>query len=140
MRGSHVVAVAALIVRAGVDDIPRVLAMRRAPDRKAGPGLWETLSGRVEQGEEPRAAMQREIDEECGLTVSVELRPFAAYSALRRQQPMIVIAYRARWLAGEVRMSSEHDAYAWLSADAFRAQTTLTKLADVVTEALSEPL
>lgn len=140
VRGTHVVAVAALIVRAGADALPRVLAMRRAANRSAGAGLWETLSGRVERGEEPLAAVLREIDEECGLTVGVESRPFTAYAAVRRELPMIVIAYRARWLAGEVRMSAEHDAYAWLTADAFRAQSTLTKLSDVVTQALSAPL
>jgi 8-oxo-dGTP diphosphatase len=140
VRGSHVVAVAALIVRAGVDGLPRVLAMRRAGHRSAGPGLWETLSGRVEQGEEPLAALVREIDEECGLTVRVEPRLFTAYAALRRDLPMIVIAYRARWLSGEVRRSSEHDAHAWLTPAAFRAQSTLTTLADVVAQALSEPL
>lgn len=147
VRGSHVVAVAALIVRAGVDELgrplpdgaPRVLAMRRAADR-AGAGLWETLSGRVEQGEEPHDALLREIDEESGLTVALEPRPFATYAAARRGLPMIVILHRARWLAGEVRRSPEHDAHAWLTADAFRARSTLEKLAAVVTRALREPL
>ena len=37
-----IVAVAAIVVRSGT-----VLAMRRAPHKDAGPGLWETLSGRV---------------------------------------------------------------------------------------------
>ncbi len=32
----------------------RVLAMRRAPDKDAGAGAWEALSGRVEPGEDPR--------------------------------------------------------------------------------------
>lgn len=148
VRGSHVVAVAALIVRAGVDERgqplpdggPRVLAMRRAPTNLAGPGLWETLSGRVEQGEEPHDAVRREIDEECGLTVALESRPFATYAATRRGLPMIVILYRARHLAGEVRRSHEHDAHAWLDAGAFRARSTLDKLACVVERALREPL
>jgi 8-oxo-dGTP pyrophosphatase MutT (NUDIX family) len=140
--------VAALIVRAGVDAAaalgpdatPRVLAMRRAASNEAGAGLWETLSGRVEQGEEPSAALLREIAEECGLAVALEPRPFASYAASRRGLPMIVILHRARWLAGDVRMSHEHDAFAWLTADEFRARSTLRKLADVVALALSEPL
>ena len=140
VHGSHVVAVAALIVRAGADGLPSVLAMRRASHRRAGPGLWETLSGRVEHGEEPLTAVRREIEEESGLEVCLESRPFAAYAALRRELPMIVIVYRARWLSGEVRMSAEHDDHAWLTAAAFRARSTLTKLADVVTDALSTPL
>lgn len=148
VRGSHVVAVAALIVRAGVDEQgqplpdggPRVLAMRRAADNQAGPGLWETLSGRVEQGEEPEDAVRREIAEECGLSVALEPRPFASYAATRRGLPMIVILYRARFVAGEVRRSHEHDAHAWLDAEGFRARSSLDKLVHVVARALREPL
>lgn len=133
-KGLHVVAVAALVVRDG-----RVLAMRRAPDNLAGPGLWETLSGRVEQGEEPSAAVLREIAEECGLEVALEPRPFEAYAATRRGHPMIVILYRARYVAGEVRMSREHDAFAWLTADEFSARSTLEPLVRTVRRALTEP-
>lgn len=153
-RGEHVVAVAALIVRDAFcgavpgteaadiaqDSAPRVLALRRAADNLAGPGLWETLSGRVEHGEEPLAAVAREIEEECGLEVALEARPFESYAATRRGHPMIVILYRARYRSGEVRLSAEHDAFAWLTADAFRARSTLTKLADVVARAIAEPL
>src|SRR6476660_7660660 len=102
-KGLHVVSVAALVVRER-----RILAMRRAATNLAGPGLWETLSGRVEQGEEPRAAVMREIAEECGLEVELETRPFDAYAAVRRGHPMIVILYRARFVAGEVKLSEEH--------------------------------
>ncbi len=154
-RGQHIVAVAALIVRevearAGVGarkDVerhethaPRVLAMRRAPDNLAGPGLWETLSGRVEHGEQPLAAIAREIAEESALEVEVEPRPFATYAAQRRGHPMIVILYRARYLAGEVQLSPEHDAYAWLTASEFRARSSLVPLVTVVEQALASPL
>lgn len=139
-RGEHIVAVAALIVRRDDTGASRVLALRRAPDNLAGPGLWETLSGRVEQGEEPRAAVLREIGEECGLAVALEPRPYDSYAATRRGLPMIVILYRAAYLGGEVVISAEHDAFAWLTADEFRACSTLTKLTDVVARALREPL
>ena len=47
LRGQHIVAVAGLVVRGS-----RVLALRRAATNLAGPGLWETVSGRIEQGED----------------------------------------------------------------------------------------
>jgi 8-oxo-dGTP diphosphatase len=133
-KGLHVVSVAALVVRGG-----RVLAMRRAATNLAGPGLWETLSGRVEHGEEPREAAEREIGEECGLEVQLEVRPFDAYAATRRGYPMIVILYRAQYVAGEVRISDEHDEYAWLTAEEFAARSTLSPLVAVVRRALGEP-
>lgn len=133
VRGAHVVAVAAMIVREG-----RVLALRRAPDNLAGPGLWETVSGRVEQGEQPREALAREIVEESALEVELESRPWTAYAGRRRDQPMVVILYRARYVAGEVTLSAEHDAYAWLSAAEFAERSSLRPLCDAVASALSE--
>lgn len=132
-HGHHVVAVSALVIRGD-----RVLALRRAPNNLAGPRLWETISGRIEHGEEPLAAMQREIAEESGLTVEVESRPFASYAATRRGLPMIVIAFRARFIAGDVLLSDEHDAFAWCTAAEFRARSTLTSLIAVVERALTE--
>ncbi len=123
----YVVAVAALIFKGG-----KVLAMRRAKSKDAGPGLWETLSGRVHPGEEPLEAVRREIKEECGLTVSLDPRPITAYSAKRNADDMILILYRADYLAGEVIMSHEHDAFAWLTPEAFAKTSTLSKLAEVV--------
>jgi 8-oxo-dGTP diphosphatase len=139
-RGQHIVAVAALIVRRDPLAVSRVLALRRAPDNRAGPGLWETVSGRIEHGEEPLAAIEREIVEECALSVQVEPRPFASYAATRRGLPMIVIVYRARYLAGEVKLSAEHDMYAWLSAEEFRERSTLLPLIAVVEQALQQAL
>lgn len=130
----HVVAVAALVLREG-----KVLAMRRAPTNSAGAGLWETVSGRVEQGEQPWDAVAREVVEETGLEVELEARPFDAYAATRRASPMVVVVYRARYVAGEVRLSDEHDAYAWLDADEFAARSSLTRLVQAVRGALREP-
>jgi 8-oxo-dGTP diphosphatase len=140
VRGQHVVAVAALIIRPAFADEapdPRVLALRRAPDNLAGPGLWETVSGRVEQGEAPLAAVEREVIEESALRVDVEPRPFATYAAQRRGLPMIVILYRARYRAGEVVISAEHDRFAWLTAAEFAAHSSLQPLVTVVEHALA---
>lgn len=129
------VAVAALIVREN-----RVLALRRAPQNRAGPGLWETVSGRVEQGEEPAAAIAREIVEESALEVQLEPRPWTAYAATRIDKPMVVILYRARYVAGEVKLSDEHDAFAWLTAQEFAARSSLRPLCDAVAGALADPV
>jgi 8-oxo-dGTP diphosphatase len=127
----YVVAVAAVIFREG-----KVLTMRRAATNDAGAGLWETLSGRVSLGEEPLETVKREILEESGLTVEVEPRPFTVYQARRKILPMIVIVYRAKYVSGEVVLSKEHDAYAWLTSEEFAKRSTLTKLVDTVQKAV----
>jgi 8-oxo-dGTP diphosphatase len=128
--GSFVVAVAAVVF-----DGERVLAMRRAATKDAGAGLWETLSGRVEPGEQPLDALTREIDEECGLAVRVDPRPVDAYVARRNEEPMLVVVYRADRVSGEVRRSEEHDAHAWWTPAELRARSTLTRLVDAVDRA-----
>lgn len=111
--------------------------MRRARTKDAGAGLWETLSGRVEAGEDPLETARREVREECGLRVAFEARPLTAYTATRLDHPMIVLVYAADYRCGEVTLSAEHDAYAWLTPEAFAARTPLAKLAAAVRLALS---
>ena len=112
--------------------------MRRAAGAEAAPGLWEAVSGRIEPGEEPLAAAEREVWEETGLHVRLHPQPVTAYAAERRGRPMVVIVYRADWLAGEVRPSREHDAWAWLGATAFAERTPLPKLVAAVRRALRD--
>lgn len=118
-----IAAVAAVVVRGD-----RLLAMRRAPHKDAGAGLWETLSGRLDAGEQPDAAIAREIMEESGLETRLDPRPIDAYVAMRGAASMMLVVYRAEWIAGEVRRSAEHDADAWLTLDEFAARTTLDRL------------
>ncbi|MPZ27480.1 MAG: NUDIX domain-containing protein [Micromonosporaceae bacterium] len=54
-------AVVAVLARAG-----RLLVIRRG-ERVRNPGYWTLLSGRIEPGESPSAALVREIREEIGL-------------------------------------------------------------------------
>ncbi len=118
----------------------RVLSLRRAMTKDASPGVWETLSGRIEIGEQPQAAIMREILEESGIEVEIEQRPVAAYHAWRLDRPMIVIQYRARWVSGEVRLSDEHDAWAWLDAQGFAARCPIPELVHAVESVLRDPL
>jgi 8-oxo-dGTP pyrophosphatase MutT (NUDIX family) len=122
-----VVAVAAVVWKGD-----RVLAMRRSRSKDAGAGLWETLSGRVGKDEQPLDAVVREIEEESGLEVEVHPRPVDAYVARRNDVPMLVLVYRADWRAGEVRLSDEHDAFAWWTPAELRRNSTLARLADAV--------
>lgn len=50
-----------------LDDEGRVLLARRAAN--PGAGLWDLLGGFIEEGEEPLAALRREIEEETALQI-----------------------------------------------------------------------
>ncbi len=126
----YVVAVTALIFRNG-----KVLAMRRARTKDAGAGAWETLSGRVNENEQPLDAVRRETHEECGLAVDFDTRPLGALQTRRGELPMLVVYYRAESPAGEVVMSDEHDDWAWLDPEEFARRTPFAMLADMVRRA-----
>jgi len=128
-----------LAVCAVIRDGERVLAMRRAPTKDAGAGLWETVSGRVLPGEPLLDAMAREIAEETGLEVALDPRPIDAYVAHRGRAPMCVVVFRGTRTAGEVRRSDEHDAHAWLTPEELRARTPFTRLAEAVERAFAAP-
>lgn len=57
--------VGAVIVHDGM-----ILCAQRGPDGNL-PGLWEFPGGKIEQGETKQAALEREVTEELGCTVSV---------------------------------------------------------------------
>lgn len=59
----HVVGAAVL------DESGRCLVARKAP-HVSNAGFWEFPGGKVEEGEDPRRALEREIAEELGLEIS----------------------------------------------------------------------
>src|SRR5689334_10115822 len=88
--------VAALIRREG-----RVLISRRRPDQPM-PLLWEFPGGKVEPGEDPVAALQREVREELGCDVQVgriDEVVFHAYPTF----DLIMLVYRCTVTRGEPR-------------------------------------
>ena len=130
-----VAAVVIAVVRDG-----RVLAARRAPDKDAGAGAWEALSGRVLPGEQPIETAARETREECGLEVAIDPRPIASYQAKRNADDMIVVVYRAEAPpAGDPVLSAEHDRFGWMSADEFARACPFPLLVDAVRLALARP-
>lgn len=61
----HLDVVGAVIVRAGT-----ILCAQRGPSGALA-GKWEFPGGKIEQGESPREALEREIAEELGCRISV---------------------------------------------------------------------
>lgn len=130
-----VVAVAAII-----QNDNKVLCMKRSTHKEAYPGVWETLSGRIEIGEEPLECIAREIYEEAGLVagehIHLDARPITSYQTTRLDDAMIVIVYRAQYFDGEIKMSQEHEAYAWLTLEEFSQHSSLNELIDAVEKTL----
>lgn len=94
---------------------PLYLLLRRS-QKSYLPGIWQIVTGKVEEGEAATLAIQREIHEETGLKYD------ALYSVdvtLFYEQPKNRIAYSANFCAyanknQPIRLSeTEHDAFQW---------------------------
>lgn len=98
--------VAAIIVQDN-----KVLACRRAP-HKSSPGLWEFPGGKVDFGEDPFTALEREIREELNLACEPRTRFDISDTALGGQ--VIRLESIVCFLANNPELSStDHDQFLW---------------------------
>ena len=106
----------------------KVLLGLRAPWKKSWPGHWDTIGGRVEQGETLDAALVREAREEVGVTPT----RFRLIATVRERQPDIhgdalhhVYAVTA-WQDGEpANVCDEHTELKWFSVSEMRQLTNI---------------
>jgi dihydroneopterin triphosphate diphosphatase len=106
-----------IVVRRGEE----LLVVHRAP---AEGGFWHTVSGTVEPGEEPRATVIRELEEETALSFDGELVEIGGFEYVRESweaQPgtrVPVAAYLVDVAPGwEPVLNEEHDEYRWCTRE-----------------------
>jgi 8-oxo-dGTP diphosphatase len=102
-----------------VDSLGRVLIVREASTGKNNTkvGKWGLVGGRIEPSESFLDGLRREVDEETGLRVKV-LKPLyvGEWRPTIHDVPHQIIAIFMYCLAStsEVKLSVEHDEYAWI--------------------------
>jgi ADP-ribose pyrophosphatase YjhB (NUDIX family) len=128
--------VSAVIVRDG-----EFLAVRRA--RPPMQGLFTLPGGAVEAGENLAEAVQREVLEETGLTI--EPLALAGHrevitrdDAGRVERHFVILAFAARWVAGEPRLNEELAEARWMRPAALRDLSTTEGLAEIVAAAFEQ--
>lgn len=110
MAQKHLVLVAACAL---IDADGRVLIAQRPADKDMA-GLWEFPGGKVESGEQPEAALIRELHEELGIDVQEAcLAPFTfashAYETFHLLMPLYVCR---RWEG--IPRALEHPLIKWV--------------------------
>jgi ADP-ribose pyrophosphatase YjhB (NUDIX family) len=134
--GRPYLAVSAAIMRDG-----RVLLVRRAKAPSAG--LFTLPGGRVEAGETLVASVIREVREETGLTI--EPLALAGHREIivrdignRVERHFVVLAFAARWIAGEAVLNEELSEARWLRPAELAVLPTTEGLAEIVAAAFEQ--
>lgn len=103
------------VVAAVFTDDDRVLACRRNAGLQAG-GRWELPGGKLEDGELPQSALEREIAEELDTEIEVgEL--FDRSTTVVDGEPVTLLCYFVRAIGDPPTASTDHDVVAWFQRD-----------------------
>jgi 8-oxo-dGTP pyrophosphatase MutT (NUDIX family) len=108
------------LVSAGihVDRDGRILILERAAGAMVG--FWSMPSGLLDAGETPEAAARRELYEESGLRCAGPLTLIGVSTLHVYGHHAIRLVYAADAADGDVRLSHEHSAYAWIDPCEYR--------------------
>jgi 8-oxo-dGTP diphosphatase len=88
-----------------IDDKNRLFLAKRGPNAKNERGLWEFPGGAVEFGETLAQAIEREINEEFGITISVDkLIDVVDHILPEEHQHWVSPTFICRIIAGEPRI------------------------------------
>ena len=109
-------------------DRDRVLLIQRA--RKPYFGMWSLPGGRLEPGETPEDAAQREVLEEVGLTC-FRLMPIRKMF-LGEGGHFVLQVFATEGFEGEVTPSDEVSAYRWVRLSDLYGLNTTPDLGDVL--------
>ena len=91
----------------------KFLVIKRSPDAHAFANYWDFPGGKLEEGEQPFKAVEREVFEETGLKAKAQ--SLASAFVLHHQgEHLVFLSFNVRPLAGKVKVSSEHTEWKWV--------------------------
>ncbi len=97
----------------------KILIVRRSSTHPTKPHEWDLPGGQVEEGENLKDQILRELREETGIEIS-ELKIIGAESAQTNDGEYVVqIAYAGEVEHEEVVLSYEHDEFQWVTTTEF---------------------
>jgi 8-oxo-dGTP pyrophosphatase MutT (NUDIX family) len=128
----------ALIVHDG-----KVLLLREAVyDEGTNTGKWDVPGGRIHDDEPLLDGLKREVLEESGLrSVSFGdvLGVYETFPEIKGEKCHIIRVFYAAYLDGEedgVRLSSDHDAFEWVSIEDVSGKELVSNLEQLISKVL----
>jgi 8-oxo-dGTP diphosphatase len=114
--GKFLVAVGAIVENTNTG---KILLLKRSEEKDFSGGIWEYITGRLNQFEEPEDGLRREIREESGIEVEI-LKPISIYHIFRGEKSaeneLVGIMYWCRTASEEIKLSEEHTDFKWIFA------------------------
>jgi 8-oxo-dGTP diphosphatase len=105
-----------LLVTAAVIEKDGLFLLTQRPLEKHNGGRWEFPGGKVEEGEDPRQCLRREIAEELGIAIEVgEVFELSSH-VYSGGKHVILLAFRCRYIGGEIQKKEITD-FVWVSPD-----------------------
>jgi 8-oxo-dGTP pyrophosphatase MutT (NUDIX family) len=107
------------------------LILRRAPTKDFAAGMWECVTGRVDQGEGFEDALRREVREELGAEVKPLFMVGTTHFYRGQDRPeyeLVGIVYCGVVdRPADIRLSAEHSECRWVTATQARELLSLTQ-------------
>lgn len=126
MGHEFIVAVKGIVMWEG-----KVLLIKRSSMEAYRPDTWEFPGGKMEFGETPLEAMEREAWEEIGVQVRMGRILYASSFLMHEAREVVVITYQCELETLEITLSQEHVAYHWASRAEVEAMVDPPILADL---------
>ena len=95
----------------------KLLIIKRSNYSNFLPFSWDLPGGRIEEGEDIKEGLKREVKEEVNLDVDI-LYPINVHHFIRNDKIIIHgITFLCKYKDGEVKLSREHIEYRWVSLE-----------------------
>jgi 8-oxo-dGTP pyrophosphatase MutT (NUDIX family) len=98
-----------------------LLLLKRHRETDIGPGLWGFSAGHIEPGESPEQCSEREIREELGSNINLELiNQFGPVLDRFFGGKYELYLYHYDYTGGSITLNHEHTEFCWVSKEQYR--------------------
>lgn len=98
----------------------KILLLKRTPRADFSPSIWEEITGRLDQDEEPYDGLKREVMEEAGVEIEI-IKPLSIFHFYRGEKKaeneLVGIVFWCKAKSANVKISGEHTEYRWIKPD-----------------------